>query len=124
MPPTVKPGPRATASLARGVGGQDRLGRAPRRRRRERGGRLGQAGQHAVQRQRRADHAGREDEHLLGVEVEQPRGLGGGRARVELAALARGGVGDARVDDDGLRLRELEVLARDLDRAPPAPGSP
>ena len=56
------------------------------------------AGEQLVQRQPRADHAGREDEHLLGVEVEQPRRLGRGRERVELAALAGGGVRDAGVD--------------------------
>ena len=60
---------------------------------------------------RHADDAGREDEHLFRVEGEQPPGLRGRRERVELAALARGRVGHARVDHDRLRLRERQVLA-------------
>ena len=58
-----------------------------------------------------ADHAGREDEHLLGLEVEQPSGLRRGRERVEPAALAGRRVGDAGVDHDRLRVGEREVLA-------------
>ena len=80
------------------VGRQDRLGRVGAAVGRERRRRVAEAAEHLLERQQRADHAGREDEHLLGVEVEQPPGLGGGRERVELAALAGGGVRDAGVD--------------------------
>ena len=69
------------------------------------------------QRKQRADHAGREDEHLLGLEVEQPPRLGRSRERVELAALTGGGVRDAGVDDDRLRLRAREMRLRDDDRS-------
>ena len=95
------------------VGRHDRLAASAPPSRRELRGRGAHAGDDVRERQRRADHAGREDEHLLGVEVEQPRRLGGGRARVEQAALAGRRVRDAGVRDDGLRLRELEMLARD-----------
>ena len=92
MPPTVKP-PRATAaSFGARVGRHDRRGRvgaAVGRERRD--GRI-ERRQQLVQRQPRADHAGREHEHLLGVELHQPRRLGRARERVELAALAGGGV--------------------------------
>ena len=77
------------------VGREDRLrrvvaacGRKPRHR-------VAQAAEHLLERQQRADHTRGEDEHLLGVEVEQPPGLGGGRERVELAPLAGGRVRDA-----------------------------
>ena len=78
------------------VGRQDRLGCVEPAVVGERRHRLAQAAEHLLEREQRADHAGREDEHLLGVEVEQPPGLGGGRESVELAALAGGGVRDAR----------------------------
>ena len=97
------------------VGGHDRLGRVGAAVRRERRDRRLEAGEQLVQRQPGADHARREDEHLLGGQVEQPRGLGRGRERVELAALAGGGVGDAGVDHHRLRLGEREVLAVDLE---------
>ena len=98
------------------VGREDRLGRVEATRGRERRHSVAQAAEHLLERQQRADHARGEDEHLLGVEVEQPPGLGGGRERVELAALAGGRVGDARVDHDRLRLGRREMLLRDDDR--------
>ena len=98
------------------VGGQDRLGRVWAARGRDRRRGVAQAAEHLLERQQRADHAGREDEHLLGVEVEQPSGLRRGRERIELAALAGGGVRDARVDHDRLRLGRREMLLRDDDR--------
>ncbi len=55
-------------------------------------------------------------EHLLRRDAEHPAGLGRGRARVGDALHARRRVGDAGVDDDRLRLRQLEMLARDDDR--------
>ena len=69
-----------------------------------------EARQHIGERQRRPDHAGREDEHLFRCEPEEARRLGGRGARVELAAQAGGRVGDTRVHDHGLRLGVLEVL--------------
>ena len=97
------------------VRGEDRVGRVGAALDRERGRGIDEPGAHAVERQRRADHAGGEDEHLLGVEVEEPGGLGGGAERVELAALAGERVRDAAVDHDRLRLRQLEVRLRDED---------
>ena len=80
--------PRGDRLLRVRVRRHDRLGRVvaavPRERR---GG--PHAGDHVRERERRADHAGREDEHLLVVEAEQPRRLGGGRAGVELARARR-----------------------------------
>ena len=111
IPPTVNPPRATTASFGRVsvVMIASAASRAAVLRER-RDGRV-EPGQQPVQRQPRADHAGREDEHLLGVEVEQPRRLGGARERVELAALAGGRVRDAGVDHDGLRVGEREVLA-------------
>ena len=116
IPPTVKPSSETAASFVRvsvvriasaasAPPSGDRAGTA-----------VAQAGEHLVERQQHADHAGREDEHLLRVEVEQPARLGRGRERVELAALAGGRVRDARVDHDRLRLGDLEMLLRDDDR--------
>ena len=98
------------------VGRQDRLGRVGAAAVRERGRRLLETGKHPRERERHADHAGREDEYLLRVQVQEPRGLGRGCAGVELAAQPGGCVRDARVGDDGLRLSEAEVLLRDDDR--------
>ena len=93
------------------VGGHDRVRGILAALGRERLDRRLQPRQQLRHRQRDADHAGREDEHLLGRELEQPPGLGRGRQGVDLPALAGRRVGDARVDDDGLRICELEVLA-------------
>ena len=112
MPPTVKPSSETDGLLRARVGGEDRVRGVRATVGRERGhGRL-QPGEDAFERQQRSDHAGREDEHLLGLQVEQPAGLGRRRDRVEQAALARGRVRDAGVDDDRLRLGGGEVLLR------------
>jgi len=95
------------------VGGHDRLGRVGAAIGRERRDGRVERRQQPVQGQPHADHAGREDEHLLGVELHQARGLGRARERVELAALAGRRVRDARVDHHGLRVGEVEVLAAD-----------
>ena len=63
-----------------------------------------------------ADDARGEDEHLLGSRPSFAAAARRGRARVVQAALAGGRVRDAGVGDDRLRLRQLEVLARDDDR--------
>ena len=63
-----------------------------------------------------ADDAGRADEHLLRLQVEEPRRLGGRRLRVEQAPLAGRGIRAAGVEDDRLRLRLGEVPLRDDDR--------
>ena len=116
MPPTVKPSTETAASFvfvsvvriasaASCPPADETAGAASRR-----------PPSHLLERQQRADHAGREDEHLLGIEVEQPSGLSGGRERIELAALAGRCVGDARVDHDRLRLGRREMLFRDDDR--------
>ena len=115
MPPTVKPATCATACFVRVS--VVRIASAAARLRRRRGRRSRRATRRGVrQRQRRADDAGRQDEHLLGVEGEQPRRLDRGRARVELPAHPGGRIRGAGVEDDGLRLRQLEVLLRDLHR--------
>ena len=112
MPPTVKPSSETAASFVHVSVVRIASAASAPPSARERGNRLLQARDDAVERQQRTDHAGREDEHLLGLEVEQPAGLGCRRDRVEQAALAGGGVRDARVDDDRLRLRGGEVLLR------------
>ena len=69
-----------------------------------------------LDRQRHADHAGREDEHLLGSQPEEVRRPFRSGARVREALLARRSVRVPGVDDDGARLRALEVLLADDDR--------
>ena len=108
--------------LCAGVGRQDRLGGVLPACGGERGDRFPQPAKHLLEREQRPDHAGREDEHLLGVEVEQPPGLGGGRQRVELAALAGRRVRDAGVDHDRLRLRERRDAPSRRRPERPAPG--
>ena len=73
MPPTVKPSRATAASFARvSVVMIASAASAPPSA--ESAATAGSsAGEQPVQRQPRADHAGREHEHLLGVEVEQPR---------------------------------------------------
>ena len=71
-----------------GVGRHDRGGRSGAALRRQCTSRSAYAGDDVAERQRRADHSRREDEHLLGGEVEQARGLGRRRAGVEQPALA------------------------------------
>ena len=93
-----------------GVGGQDRLGCGRPALVRQRRGGVSKGGHDLVEREPLADHAGREDEHLLRVQPKQPRRFGRGRPRAELAAYAGRRVRDSGVDDDGLRLRELEML--------------
>ena len=85
MPPTANPGPPAAACFGRVsvvriacAAASPPVARARRPPREPR--------EHLGQWQRRADHAGREHEHLLGGEVEQLRGLRGGRPGIELAA--------------------------------------
>ena len=73
MPPTVKPAAVEHRFLRVRVGGEDRLGRVGAAVGRELRGRRVDARAHALERQRRADHAGREDEHLFRREPEQPR---------------------------------------------------
>ena len=75
---------------------QDRAGRGIASVGRERGGGGPGACEHLVERQRDADHAGREHEHLLGREPElcgETLGRGDG---VGLTLRARGGVRAAR----------------------------
>ena len=97
------------------VGRQDRVGRVVAAVGGERRGCGVEAGDDAIHRQRSADDAGREDDDLLGREAEQPGRVLGGRDRVELALRAGGGVGDARVDDDRLRLGGGQMPLRDDD---------
>ena len=97
------------------VRGHDRLGGggAARAREPDRGGL--DAGEHLRERQRRADHAGREDEHLFRRDTEELARLGRGGPGVGEPARAGRGVRDAGVDDDRLRLRLLEVLLAEHD---------
>ena len=101
--------------LRAGVGGQDRLCRGRPAVRREPVDRGAEAAEQLVDRQRHADHAGREHEHLLLREPEQPCGRRRGRLRVAHALLAGRRVRVPRVDDHRLRLRVLEVLLREND---------
>ena len=74
-------------------------------------------GEHLVERQAGADHARREDEHLLRLEPER---LGETDSRgdgVLLALRPRRGIRDAGVDQHGLRLGEREMALRDGDRS-------
>src|SRR5581483_7157026 len=89
-------------------------GRAARRRELKRG--RADAAEHRVERELLADHARREDDHLLRLEAEQPAGLRRHRPGGDEALLARGGVRVAGVRHDRLRLRKLEMLLRDGDR--------
>ena len=116
MPPTVKPVPVRDRFLRARVGRHDRLGR----------GRAAPAGEversflHAghdlVERQRSADDARREDDHLLGLDAEEPCRLERGRPCVGNALVTGRRIRNAGVRDDRLRLRNLEMLARHDDR--------
>ena len=68
--------------LRAGVGGEDRLRRVGAADGRELRHRLLEPGEHALDRQRHPDHAGRQDEHLLGRQPEQVRSTFRGRTRV------------------------------------------
>ena len=116
IPPTVNSALRETAVFGMRVGGEDRLGSVGAAVRGERSGRVVEPREHALHRQRRADHAGREDDHLLRREPEQRGGMLGRRDCVGDPLLAGRGVRDAGVDHDRLRLRLLEVLLGDDDR--------
>ena len=105
------------------VGGQDRLRRVAAAVRREPRSRPRPASSFGIG-SFDPDHAGREHEHLLGVEPEQRRGLGRRRERVQLALLAGRRVGDAGVDHDRLRLGLGQVRLRDESPAPPGRGWP
>ena len=90
------------AGLGPAVGGHDRPGeRRPRRRRRAAARRRSIPPRTAVDRQRHTDHAGLRDGDRGGLDAER---LGGGvahRQGVAVAVLAGGGIGVARVGDDG-----------------------
>ena len=114
-PADGEPVARDGALLRPAVGREDRLRSGSASFRPERGGRSAHSGEHLLERERNPDHAGREDDDLLRAKVEHRRRLGRRALRVGDSALARGRVRDARVHHDGLRLRELEMPARDDD---------
>jgi hypothetical protein len=72
-------------------------------------GGCGDAGEERLHRQRSSDHARREHEDFFRLQLEQRGRAARGRQRVSLAPRARGGVCVAGIDNDRLRLRELEV---------------
>ena len=113
IPPTVKPAPWATDSFA--CVSVVRIASAASAPPSSASAIRLDAGEDAVERQRLADDARGEDEHLRRLEAELRGGGRRGRARVVEAALAGGRVRDAGVGDDRLRLRLLEMLARDDD---------
>ena len=97
MPPTVNPSPCATACFVRVSVVRIASAAAAPPSAESAVAAAREAGEQLVERQRHADHAGREHEHLLLGEPEQPRRLRGGRPRVALALLAGGRVRVARV---------------------------
>ena len=102
--------------LRLGVGREDRLGGGVAAVLAQERDRVREPGRELLHRQRGADDAGREHEHLLRFEAEEAAGLGCRGDRVELAVRARGRVRDARVDHDDLRLGLREVRLRDDER--------
>ena len=106
----------ATRLLRARVGGEDRLrGPAPPSR-----GELAAAAprprEEPVERQPLADHARRENEHLLAPRRRAGAAASAAVARASASPRPRHRVRAAGVDDDRLRLRELEMLPRDDDR--------
>ena len=89
MPPTTNPPAPATACFGRVSVVRIAAAASAPPSGGERCRRVLQPGAHAVERQVHADHAGGEDDDLLDPQVEQERGVGRGRERVELPALAR-----------------------------------
>ena len=90
----------------------------------ERGGAASKPGEQLVQRQRRADHAGREHEHLLGRRARAARAAcAGGRERVERALRAGRRVRDAGVDRRPPAARRARGAAARRRPARPARGS-
>ena len=93
-----EPGPVRDGRLRLRVGGENRLRRIAAAVGGERSGCGDEALLDPLERQRRADHAGREHEHLLRYEPEQRSGARGGRGCVGVALNTGRRVRDAGVD--------------------------
>ena len=97
------------------VGRENRCGGGVSAVRPERRGGHTQSADDLLQRQRHADHTGREDNDLLGLQTEKLRRLTSRALRVGDASRACRRVCNAGVHDDRLRLGDLEMSLRDND---------